>query len=249
LIAQDDVPINNSTVPGRVKITQFPTRVPGLDEVLGGGLPEYSFNLIAGAPGSGKTTLFRIITGEEDADEGSIKIGPNVRMAYVSQARDQQLDPDRTIYEEISGGDDNFKIGQTSLSTRVYVAAFNFRGTTQNKLIGQLSGGERNRVQLAKMLKRGANVVLLDEPTNDLDVEVLRNLEHALLDFAGSAVVISHDRYFLDRICTNIIAFEGDSKVVYFKGNYSEYEQDRKQRLGTKYIEPNRIKFRKLETV
>jgi ATP-binding cassette ChvD family protein len=199
---------------------------------------------VIGPNGAGKTTLFRMITGQEKPDSGTIRIGETVTLAYVDQSR--TLAPDKTIWEEISGGTDLLKIGAREVNSRAYVARFNFSGTDQQKKVGMLSGGERNRVHLAKMLKEGANVLLLDEPTNDLDVNTLRALEEALVNFAGCAVVISHDRWFLDRIATHILAFEGDSKVVWFDGNYSEYEADRKLRLGAAADQPHRIKYRPL---
>ena len=199
---------------------------------------------VIGPNGAGKTTLFRMIIGQEDPDSGKIRIGETVALGYVDQSR--TLDPKKSIWEEISGGVDLLKIGAREVNSRAYVARFNFSGTDQQKKVGNLSGGERNRVHLAKMLKEGANVLLLDEPTNDLDVNTLRALEDALESFAGCAVVISHDRWFLDRIATHILAFEGDSKVVWFDGNYSEYEADRKNRLGEAAERPHRIKYRQL---
>ena len=199
---------------------------------------------VIGPNGAGKTTLFRMVTGQEQPDKGKIRIGETVALAYVDQSR--TLDPKKSIWEEISGGADSLKIGARDVNSRAYVARFNFSGTDQQKKVGALSGGERNRVHLAKMLKEGANVLLLDEPTNDLDVNTLRALEEALENFAGCAVVISHDRWFLDRIATHILAFEGDSKVVWFDGNYSEYEADRKARLGAEAEQPHRIKYRPL---
>jgi sulfate-transporting ATPase len=199
---------------------------------------------VIGPNGAGKTTLFRMITGQEKPDGGSIRIGETVALGYVDQSR--TLDPRKSIWEEITGGADVLKLGAREVNSRAYVARFNFGGTDQQKKVGQLSGGERNRVHLAKMLKEGANVLLLDEPTNDLDVNTLRALEEALENFAGCAVVISHDRWFLDRIATHILAFEGDSKVVWFDGNYSEYEADRKARLGAAAERPHRIKYRQL---
>ena len=199
---------------------------------------------VIGPNGAGKTTLFRMVTGQEPPDKGKIRIGETVALAYVDQSR--TLDPKKSIWEEISGGADSLKIGARDVNSRAYVARFNFSGTDQQKKVGALSGGERNRVHLAKMLKEGANVLLLDEPTNDLDVNTLRALEEALENFAGCAVVISHDRWFLDRIATHILAFEGDSKVVWFDGNYSEYEADRKARLGAEADQPHRIKYRPL---
>ena len=199
---------------------------------------------VIGPNGAGKTTLFRMIIGEEQPDSGKIRIGDTVALGYVDQSR--TLDPKKSIWEEISDGTDLLKIGNREVNSRAYVARFNFSGTDQQKKVGALSGGERNRVHLAKMLKEGANVLLLDEPTNDLDVNTLRALEEALENFAGCVVVISHDRWFLDRIATHILAFEGDSKVVWFDGNYSEYEADRKTRLGAAAERPHRIKYRQL---
>ena len=199
---------------------------------------------VIGPNGAGKTTLFRMIIGEEQPDSGRIRKGETVALGYVDQSR--TLDPQKSIWEEITGGADSLKLGAREMNSRAYVARFAFSGTDQQKKVGMLSGGERNRVHLAKMLKGGANVLLLDEPTNDLDVNTLRALEEALENFAGCAVVISHDRWFLDRIATHILAFEGDSKVVCFDGNYSEYEADRKQRLGVAAEQPHRIKYRPL---
>src|SRR5688572_4514647 len=199
---------------------------------------------VIGPNGAGKTTLFRMITAQEQPDGGTIRIGETVVLGYVDQSR--ILDPEKSIWEEIAGGAESLKLGAREMNSRAYVARFNFSGTDQQKKVGKLSGGERNRVHLAKMLKGGANVLLLDEPTNDLDVNTLRALEEALENFAGCAVVISHDRWFLDRIATHILAFEGDSKVVSFDGNYSEYEADRKQRLGAAAEQPHRIKYRRL---
>jgi len=199
---------------------------------------------VIGPNGAGKTTLFRMIIGQEQPDKGKIRIGETAVLGYVDQSR--TLDAKKSIWEEISGGADALKIGPREVNSRAYVARFNFSGTDQQKKVGALSGGERNRVHLAKMLKEGANVLLLDEPTNDLDVNTLRALEEALENFAGCAVVISHDRWFLDRIATHILAFEGDSKVVWFDGNYSEYEADRKGRLGAAAEQPHRIKYRPL---
>jgi ATP-binding cassette ChvD family protein len=214
-----------------------------------------SFNLprggivgIIGPNGAGKTTLFRMIVGQEQPDGGQLRIGPTVQLAYVDQSRDT-LDGSKTVWQEISGGADNILLGKTEVSSRAYVGRFNFRGADQQKFIKDLSGGERNRVHLAKLLKSGGNLLLLDEPTNDLDVDTLRALEEALLDFAGCAVVISHDRWFLDRIATHILAFEGDSKVVWFEGNYADYEADRHRRLGTDADQPQRIKYKKLAVV
>jgi len=200
---------------------------------------------VIGPNGAGKTTLFRLITGQDTADAGEFKVGSTVKLGYVDQSRDS-LDPDKTLFDEIADGLDFVTLGKREMNARAYVSRFNFSGSDQQKRVGQLSGGERNRVHLAKMLKSGANVLLLDEPTNDLDVNTMRALEEALENFAGCAVVISHDRWFLDRIATHILAFEGDSKVEYFDGNYSEYEADRKRRLGVDADQPHRIKYRSL---
>ncbi|MGI9498877.1 MAG: ATP-binding cassette domain-containing protein, partial [Geminicoccaceae bacterium] len=201
---------------------------------------------VIGANGAGKTTLFRMITGEEHPDAGDLKVGDTVELGYVDQSRDS-LAADKSVWEEISGGHDVLEIGKRDVHSRAYVSAFNFRGPDQQKKVGQLSGGERNRVHLAKLLKTGANVLLLDEPTNDLDVDTLRALEDALLDFAGCAVVISHDRWFLDRIATHMLAFEGESQVVWFEGNYQDYEADRKRRIGADADQPHRIKYKPLK--
>ncbi|GAB7027894.1 energy-dependent translational throttle protein EttA [Geotalea toluenoxydans] len=200
---------------------------------------------IIGPNGAGKTTLFRMITNQEQPDSGTIRIGETVKLAYVDQSRDN-LNPEQTIWEAISDGQDQIQLGKQTVNSRAYVSRFNFSGADQQKKVGLLSGGERNRVHLAKMLKDGGNVILLDEPTNDLDVNTMRALEEALENFAGCAVVISHDRWFLDRIATHILAFEGESKVVWFEGNYSEYEEDRHARLGTAADQPHRIKYRQL---
>ncbi len=200
---------------------------------------------VIGPNGAGKTTLFRMITGQEEPDSGAIRIGDSVKLAYVDQTRDA-LDPEKSIWEAISDGQDTIQLGKQQVNSRAYVARFNFSGSDQQKKVGMLSGGERNRVHLARMLKDGANVLLLDEPTNDLDVNTLRALEEALESFGGCAVVISHDRWFLDRIATHILAFEGDSNVVWFEGNYSEYEEDRHARLGAAADQPHRIKYRQL---
>ncbi len=200
---------------------------------------------IIGPNGAGKTTLFRMMTGQESLDSGTFRLGETVKLAYVDQSRDV-LDPAKTIWEVISGGEDKILLGSREVNSRAYVARFNFSGTDQQKKVGLLSGGERNRVHLARMLKEGANVLLLDEPTNDLDVNTMRALEEALLNFAGCVLVISHDRWFLDRIATHILAFEGESRVVWFEGNYSDYEKDRKARLGAAADQPHRIKYRHL---
>jgi ATP-binding cassette ChvD family protein len=211
-----------------------------------------SFNLprggivgIIGPNGAGKTTLFRMINGQEKPDGGELKIGETVKIACVDQSRDA-LDNSKTVWEEISGGHDNMMVGTMEINSRAYVSRFNFKGTDQQKRVGDLSGGERNRVHLAKLLASGGNLLLLDEPTNDLDIETLRALEEALLDFPGCAVVISHDRWFLDRVATHILAFESDSEVVWFEGNYADYEADRKRRLGASADQPHRIKYKKL---
>jgi sulfate-transporting ATPase len=200
---------------------------------------------VVGPNGAGKTTLFRMITGQDQPDSGAISIGETVNLAYVDQSRDV-LDPDKTIWEMISDGQDTIDLGDRQVNSRAYVARFNFSGSDQQKKVGVLSGGERNRVHLARMLKSGANVLLLDEPTNDLDVNTMRALEEALENFGGCAVVVSHDRWFLDRIATHILAFEGDSQTVWFEGNYSDYEKDRKKRLGVTADQPHRIKYRQL---
>ena len=202
---------------------------------------------VIGANGAGKTTFFRMITGDQQPDEGTLRLGDTVQVAAVDQSRDT-LNGDKTVWEEISDGLDMIKVGNYETSSRAYVGRFNFRGQDQQKKIGLLSGGERNRVHLAKTLKSGGNLLLLDEPTNDLDVETLRALEEALLEFPGSAIVISHDRWFLDRIATHILAFEGNSEVVWFAGNYADYEEDRKRRLGSEAANPHRIKYKKLDT-
>ncbi|HZX88013.1 MAG TPA: energy-dependent translational throttle protein EttA [Reyranella sp.] len=200
---------------------------------------------VIGPNGAGKTTLFKMITGQDKPDSGTFSVGPTVKLGYVDQSR-ETLDPNKTVWEELSGGLDIIKLGNREISSRAYCGSFNFKGADQQKKVGQLSGGERNRVNLAKMLKSGANVLLLDEPTNDLDVDTLRALEEALVDFAGCAVVISHDRWFLDRIATHILAFEGDSHVEWFEGNYQDYEADRHRRLGTDADQPHRIKYKPL---
>ena len=200
---------------------------------------------IIGPNGAGKTTMFRMIVGQEAPDDGQLRLGDTVDLAYVDQSRDH-LDGSKTVWEEISGGHDILQVGKYEVNSRAYVGRFNFRGQDQQKRIGDLSGGERNRVHLAKLLQRGGNLLLLDEPTNDLDVETLRALEEALLVFPGSAMVISHDRWFLDRIATHILAFEGDSQVTWFEGNYQEYEADRRKRLGDDALNPQRIKYRRL---
>jgi ATP-binding cassette ChvD family protein len=216
-----------------------------LYENLSFNLPRGGIVGIIGPNGAGKTTLFRMLTGDEQPDSGEFRVGETVQIAHVDQSRDA-LDGNKTVWEEISDGLDNITVGNFVVPSRAYVGRFNFKGTDQQKFIKDLSGGERNRVHLAKLLKSGGNLLLLDEPTNDLDVETLRALEEALLDFPGCAVVISHDRWFLDRIATHILAFEGNSEVVWFEGNYSDYEEDKKRRLGDEADKPHRIKYKKL---
>ena len=208
-------------------------------------LPRGGIVGVIGPNGAGKTTLFRMITGQEKPDDGTLRLGETVKLGYVDQSRDA-LDPRKSVWEEISGGEDELMVGKRPVPSRAYVSWFNFKGAQQQRKMGTLSGGERNRVHLAKLLRAGSNLLLLDEPTNDLDVDTLRALEEALLNFAGCAVVISHDRWFLDRIATHMLAFEGDSKVVWFEGNYQDYEADRKRRLGAEADTPHRIKYRKL---
>jgi ATP-binding cassette ChvD family protein len=215
-------------------------------------IEELSFRLppggivgIIGPNGAGKTTLFRMITGQETPDSGTIRIGESVKLGYVDQSRDA-LGADHTVWQEISGGHDEIDLGRRKIASRAYCALFNFRGPDQQKKVGQLSGGERNRVHLAKMLKEGANLLLLDEPTNDLDIDTLRALEEALLEFPGCAVIITHDRWFLDRVATHILAFEGDSQAQWFEGNYADYEIDRRRRLGAEALQPHRIKYKPL---
>jgi ATP-binding cassette ChvD family protein len=216
-----------------------------LIEDLSFALPPAGIVGVIGPNGAGKTTLFRMVVGEEQADAGSITLGETVDLAYVDQSRDA-LDPDKTVWEEISGGYDNIKVGDREMNSRAYVAGFNFKGSDQQKKVGALSGGERNRVHLAKLLRRGGNVLLLDEPTNDLDVDTLRALEEALLAFPGCAVIISHDRWFLDRVATHVLAFEGDSQVTWFEGNFEAYEEWRRERLGAEADRPHRITYKKL---
>ncbi|HQP36482.1 MAG TPA: energy-dependent translational throttle protein EttA [Polyangiaceae bacterium] len=208
-------------------------------------IPKSGIVGIIGGNGAGKTTLFRMITGQEQPDSGALRLGDTVQLAYVDQSRDA-LDPDNTVWKEISGGAETILLGKREVKSRAYCSSFNFKGPDQQKLVGNMSGGERNRVHLAKMLRSGGNVLLLDEPTNDLDVDTLRSLEEAILGFAGCVMVISHDRWFLDRIATHILAFEGDSQVVWFQGNYQEYEADRVKRLGEEASRPHRVKYRKL---
>ena len=208
-------------------------------------LPPGAIVGVIGPNGAGKTTLFRMITGQEEPDSGTIRIGETVKMGYVDQSRDT-LDPKKTVWQEISEGQDEIDLGKRTIQSRAYVSQFNFKGSDQQKVVGQLSGGERNRVHLAKMLKSQANVLLLDEPTNDLDVETLRALEQGISEYAGCAIVISHDRWFLDRLATHIVAFEGDSDVVWYEGNYEDYEADRHRRLGSEADQPHRIKYKPL---
>jgi len=252
----------NARAPGKAQIViQTPERLggkvieaKGLTKAYGDKLlfEDLSFTLppggivgVIGPNGAGKSTLFRLITGQEKPDAGEIDIGPTVHLGYVDQSRDA-LDPNKNVWEEVSGGHDLMTVGKFEMSTRAYVGAFNFKGTDQQKKVGQLSGGERNRVHMAKMLKQGGNVLLLDEPTNDLDVETLRALEEALENFAGCAVVISHDRFFLDRLATHILAFEGDSHVEWFEGNFEAYEEDKRRRLGDAADRPTRLAYKKL---
>jgi ATP-binding cassette ChvD family protein len=216
-----------------------------LIEDLSFSLPPAGIVGVIGANGAGKTTLFRMIVGEEQPDAGTIGLGETVDLAYVDQSRDA-LDPDKTVWEEISEGYDSIKVGDREMNSRAYVAGFNFKGSDQQKKVGALSGGERNRVHLAKLLRRGGNVLLLDEPTNDLDVDTLRALEEALLAFPGCAVIISHDRWFLDRVATHVLAFEGDSQVTWFEGNFEAYEENRHERLGDEADRPHRITYKKL---
>ncbi|MDB5691853.1 MAG: ettA [Alphaproteobacteria bacterium] len=256
------VEAQENRTPGKAQILiQVPERLggtvieaKGLSKAYGDKLlfDDISFSLppggivgVIGPNGAGKTTLFKLITGVEQPDSGSIRIGETVRLGYVDQSRDA-LNPNKNVWEEISGGLDIFKLGKNEVATRAYVGAFNFKGGDQQKKVGQLSGGERNRVHMAKMLQEGGNVLLLDEPTNDLDVETLRALEEALENFAGCAVVISHDRFFLDRLATHILAFEGDSHVEWFEGNFEAYEEDKLRRLGPEADRPHRVTYRKL---
>jgi ATPase subunit of ABC transporter with duplicated ATPase domains len=206
-------------------------------------LPPAGIIGVVGPNGAGKTTLFRMIIGAEQPDSGSFEIGPSVELAYVDQSRDA-LDPGKTVFQEVSGGTDFIKVGNREINSRAYVASLNFKGSDQQKKVSTLSGGERNRVHLGKMLRTGGNVVLLDEPTNDLDVDTLRALEEALLAFPGCALVISHDRWFLDRICTHLLAFEGDSQVRFFEGNWTEYEEWVKANLGEEALQPHRVKYK-----
>ncbi len=208
-------------------------------------LPPAGIVGVIGPNGAGKTTLFRMLVGEETPDSGSLRVGETVKIAYIDQSRDS-LNGEATVYEELSGGNEILTLGKREINARAYCAWFNFRGADQQKKVGTLSGGERNRLQMGKLFQAGGNLLLLDEPTNDLDVDTLRALEDALLDFAGCAVVISHDRWFLDRIATHILAFEGDSQVTFFEGNYQDYEKVRHERLGADADTPHRIKYRPL---
>jgi energy-dependent translational throttle protein EttA len=209
-------------------------------------LPKGGIVGIIGPNGAGKTTLFRMITGQEKPDSGEFKVGSTVKLAYVDQSRDN-LNPNKTVFEEITGGNDLMMVGSKEMPSRAYVSRFNFGGDSQQKKVGDLSGGERNRVQMAKVLQTGGNLLLLDEPTNDLDVNTMRALEEALLEFGGCAVVISHDRWFLDRICTHIMAFEGDGVVNFHTGNFTDYEEDRKKRLGDAALEPKRFRYKRIQ--
>jgi ATP-binding cassette ChvD family protein len=240
-------------IPVAERLGQNVVDFEGLKKGFGGNLliDDLTFKLppggivgVIGPNGAGKTTLFRMITGQDKPDDGTITVGESVHLGYVDQSRDS-LDPDKNVWEEISGGNDQLLLGKKEVNSRGYCSAFNFKGADQQKKVGSLSGGERNRVHLAKMLKSGANVLLLDEPTNDLDVDTLRALEEALEDFAGCAVIISHDRWFLDRIATHMLAFEGDSHVEWFEGNFQDYEEDKKRRLGIDSTVPHRIKYKK----
>ncbi len=242
-------------IPPGKKLGELVVEADGVAKAYGDNLlfENFSFRLPAGGivgvigpNGAGKTTLFRLITGEEKPDAGTLRVGPTVEMGYVDQNRDA-LDPDATVFEEISGGHDTLEMGGRKVNARAYVARFNFTGTDQQKKVGVLSGGERNRVHLAKLLRRGCNLLLLDEPTNDLDVDTLRALEEAIVNFAGCAVVISHDRWFLDRIATHIIAFEGDGYVHVSEGNFQTYEEERRRRLGMEAEEPHRFRYKKLQ--
>ena len=215
-----------------------------LVEGLSFDLPPGGIVGVIGPNGAGKSTLFSMLTGQNQPDEGTVEFGDTVQLSYVDQSRDA-LNADTTVWEEITGGAEIIQLGDASMNSRAYCSAFNFKGGDQQKKVGLLSGGERNRVHMAKLLKSGGNVLLLDEPTNDLDVETLRALEDALMSFAGCAVVISHDRFFLDRICTHMLAFEGDAHVEWFEGNFEDYEEDKKRRLGADALEPKRMKHKK----
>jgi ATPase subunit of ABC transporter with duplicated ATPase domains len=241
-------------IPAGPRLGDHVIRAEGISKGFGDRLliDNLTFNLppggivgVIGPNGAGKTTLFKMITSLDKPDTGTFSVGPTVKLGYVDQSR-ETLDPNKSVWEELSGGLDIIKLGTKEVSSRAYCGSFNFKGADQQKKVGQLSGGERNRVNLAKMLKSGANVLLLDEPTNDLDVDTLRALEEALVEFAGCAVVISHDRWFLDRTATHMLAFEGDSHVEWFEGNYQDYELDRHRRLGTDADQPHRIKYKPL---
>jgi ATP-binding cassette ChvD family protein len=251
---KEDINTAQIQIPPGPRLGDVVIEADGLTKAFGDKLlfEDVSFKLppggivgVIGPNGAGKTTLFRLLTGEENADEGSLRIGETVKLGYVDQSR-ENLEPHKNVWEEISGGDDVIALGKREVPSRAYVGWFDFKGGDQQKKVGGLSGGERNRVQLAKMLKEGANVLLLDEPTNDLDVDTLRELERALEDFAGCAVIISHDRWFLDRIATHILAFEGDSRVAWFEGNFQDYIEDKKRRLGPNADIPRRIKYKPL---
>jgi sulfate-transporting ATPase len=216
-----------------------------LIEDLSFSLPPAGIVGVIGPNGAGKTTLFRMIVGDEEPDSGALRVGESVELAYVDQSRDA-LDAEKSVWEEISGGYDHIEVGEREMNSRAYVSGFNFRGSDQQRKVGALSGGERNRVHLAKLLRRGGNLLLLDEPTNDLDVDTLRALEEALLSFAGCAVIISHDRWFLDRVATHVLAFEGDSQVLWFEGNFEAYEEHRRGRLGAEADRPHRITYKRL---
>ncbi|HNX97886.1 MAG TPA: energy-dependent translational throttle protein EttA, partial [Candidatus Aminicenantes bacterium] len=258
LLAQDQQALPDEVrlrIPSGPRLGEKVIEAAGLSKAFGDRLlfENLSFHLprggivgVIGGNGAGKTTLFRLLTGQETPDQGTVTLGETVRLGYVDQARDQ-LDGEKTVWDVISGGGETLTIGGREINSRAYVAGFNFSGADQQKKVASLSGGERNRVHLARVVKSEANVLLLDEPTNDLDVHTLRALEDALDDFPGCAVVISHDRWFLDRIATHILAFEGDSQVVWFEGNYSEYERDRQKRLGDEAATPHRMRYRKLK--
>jgi ATP-binding cassette ChvD family protein len=240
-------------IPNGPRLGQKVIEVEGLKKGYGDRLliEDLTFSLppggivgVIGPNGAGKSTLFRMLTGQEQPDAGTLEYGDTVKLSYVDQSRDA-LDPNKTVWEEISGGAEIIELGDASMNSRAYCGAFNFKGGDQQKKVGLLSGGERNRVHMAKLLKSGGNVLLLDEPTNDLDVETLRALEDALEDFAGCAVIISHDRFFLDRLCTHILAFEGEAHVEWFEGNFEDYEEDKKRRLGPDALEPKRVKYKK----
>jgi ATPase subunit of ABC transporter with duplicated ATPase domains len=257
LLAEDDSVRLDSVeihIPAGPRLGDLVVEADGLAKGFGDRLlfEELSFSLppggivgVIGPNGAGKTTLFRMIAGQEQPDAGALRIGDSVQLAYVDQAR-ADLDPQSTVFKEVSGGLDKLYVGKREVASRAYVASFNFKGSDQQKRVGDLSGGERNRVHLAKLLRSGGNLLLLDEPTNDLDVDTLRALEDALVGFAGCAVVITHDRWFLDRVATHILAFEGDSRATWFEGSYDEYEQHRRKRLGADADQPHRIRYRPL---